>query len=44
MAETDQIVNCIVEGELEYTTDTRKRYYLVENIKALEKVIYEHLT
>ena len=44
MAETDQPVNCIVEGELEYRTDTRKRYCLIENIKAFEKVIYEHLT
>ena len=44
IAETDQIVNCIIDTEWDYITDRWTRYYLVENIKAIEKVAYEHVT
>ena len=36
-AEPEQIVKCNVKGEWDYTPDTRKRQFFVENTKDIEK-------
>ena len=41
-AEPERIVKCDVKGKWDYTPDTRKRQFLVENIKDIEKAFTHH--
>ncbi|KAG1652087.1 hypothetical protein GQR58_026544 [Nymphon striatum] len=41
-AELEQIVNCTVKGEWDITPDTRKRFFIIENIKAIKAAFQSH--
>ncbi|KAG1683162.1 Low density lipoprotein receptor adapter protein 1-B [Nymphon striatum] len=40
-AELEQIVNCTVKGEWDITPDTRKRFFIIENIKAIKAAFHK---
>ncbi|KAG1655467.1 NADH dehydrogenase [ubiquinone] 1 alpha subcomplex assembly factor 3 [Nymphon striatum] len=40
-AELEQILNCTVKGEWDITPDTRKRFFIIENIKAIKAAFHK---